>query len=64
MGTLTVMDNGKKDKWLKIRVTETDLEMLRRLSDGDGRTMSGYIRRLISLEVDKKQLLKDASYGN
>ena len=53
-----------KDRRLQLRVSETDLEMVRRLAEAEQRTVSGYVRWLISLAVDRKQLLKDMSHDN
>ena len=58
------MSNMSKDKRIAIRMSEIDLEMVKRLATIEKRTISGYIRWLINLEVDKRLALKDASYDN
>lgn len=53
-----------RDKLIQVRVNEMELEMAQRLAAAEQRSIASMIRRLISLEVDKYQALKDASHGN
>jgi hypothetical protein len=49
---------------IQFRVSEIEKEMAERLARARGIPLADLMRRLISLEVDKHQALKDAAHDN
>ena len=54
----------KRTERIQFRVSEIEKEMAERLANARGIPLADYLRRLLSLEVDKHISLKDASHGN
>jgi hypothetical protein len=54
----------KREKYLMVKVSDEEKEAAENLAKASGRTVSNFIRRLISLEVDKHILLKDSATNN
>ena len=54
----------KKEKLLQVRVSDMDMEMVKALAFAERRTVSSYVRWLISLAVDRRIVIADQARGN
>ena len=54
----------KRERFIQVRVNDIEKEMAERLAAAQGRSLSSYVRWLVSLAVDQKTVLGDARNGN
>jgi hypothetical protein len=54
----------KRQDRIQFRVSEIEKEMALRLAQARGLPLADLLRRLISLEVDKYQIMADSAKGN